>query len=108
MPQIKLSLFMMNKSARKRIVYDTPAIYQIKVNGRIDLTWSDCLEGMKIHLASVDAAPPVTILEGELRDQASLVGVINTVFELHLPLISVIRLDGPAPAEQIQSGEFGE
>ncbi len=35
----------------------------------------------------------VTILEGELSDQAALAGVLNTLYELHLPLLSVKRLD---------------
>jgi hypothetical protein len=31
-----------------------------------------------------------------MRDQAELVGVLNTLYELHLPLLSVERIeDGP-------------
>ena len=36
--------------------------------------------------------PPVTTLVGELSDQAALAGVINTLYELHLPLLTVKRL----------------
>jgi hypothetical protein len=31
----------------------------------------------------------VTVLEGWLPDQAALAGVLNTLYELHLPLLSV-------------------
>ena len=34
----------------------------------------------------------ITRLEGELLDQAALAGVINTLFELQLPLLAVKRL----------------
>jgi hypothetical protein len=41
----------------------------------------------------VEASPPVTTLEGELRDQAALAGVLNSLYELHLTVISVKRLE---------------
>jgi hypothetical protein len=31
----------------------------------------------------------VTTLVGEMEDQAALAGVLNTLYELHLPLLSV-------------------
>ena len=86
-------LFMANKTSRKPIPFDRPATYQISVEGQIDLTWSDRLEGMTICLAIEQADSPVTNLEGELSDQAALAGVLNTLYELHLPVISVKRLN---------------
>jgi hypothetical protein len=34
----------------------------------------------------------VTTLLGPVRDQAALNGVLNTVYELHLPVLSVEKL----------------
>jgi len=34
----------------------------------------------------------MSILLGELVDQAALAGVLNTLYELHLPVLSVERL----------------
>jgi hypothetical protein len=34
----------------------------------------------------------VSTLEGELRDQAALTGVLNSLYELHLPVLSVERI----------------
>jgi len=31
----------------------------------------------------------VTILVGEMRDQAEFMGVMNSLYELHLPILSV-------------------
>ncbi len=84
----------MNKiSHRDPLPFDSPALYQIVVQGRIDATWSDRLEGMKICWAAETLDSPVmTSLEGELSDQAALAGVLNTLYEMHLPVISVKRM----------------
>ena len=79
----------MNIPSRNPIPFDRPATYQISVQGRIDPTWSDRLEGMTIRPATVEAIPPVTTMEGELSDQAALAGVLNTIYELHLPILLV-------------------
>jgi hypothetical protein len=80
---------MMSIPSRNPIPFDSPATYQISVLGRIDSTWSDRLEGMTIRLNTVEAVPPVTTMEGELSDQAALAGVLNTLYEMHLPLLLV-------------------
>ena len=47
---------------------------------------------MTITECPPQAESPVTTLLGELSDQAALAGVINTLYELHLPLLTVKRL----------------
>ena len=84
---------MMSLLPRKPIPFDCPALYQISVQGRIDPTSSDLLGGMTISQAAGDHTGPVTTLEGELRDQAALAGVLNTLYELHLTVILVKRLE---------------
>lgn len=84
---------MANLARREPIPFDRPATYLIAVEGRIALTWSDRLEGMTIRQAAEATEPPVTTLEGELSDQAALAGVLNTLYELHLPVVSVSRLE---------------
>ena len=86
-------LLMANKPSGKTYPYDCPATYQIIILGRIDTTWSDRLEGMTICQATDKDNSPVTTLEGELSDQAALAGVLNTLYELHLTLYSVTRLE---------------
>jgi hypothetical protein len=63
------------------------------VQGRIDQCWSDRLEGMLIFLNPVKEKSCVTMLVGELSDQAALAGVLNTLYELRLPVLSVKRLE---------------
>jgi len=84
---------MISKLPRNPIPFDRPANYQINVQGRIDPTMSDLLGGMAISPDTVEADRPVTTLCGELSDQAALAGVLNTLYELHLPVLLVKRLD---------------
>jgi hypothetical protein len=77
--------------SRKRILFDQPAVYTIIVQGKIDPTWSDRLEGMTISESSIDKNNPSTTLEGELIDQAALAGVLNTLYELHLPMLYLVK-----------------
>jgi len=72
--------------------FDSPATYRIGVEGRIPARWFDRLEGMSITERSPEAESAVTTLLGELADQAALAGVLNTLYELHLPVLSVERL----------------
>ena len=85
--------YMMSMLSRNPIPFDRPANYQISVLGRIDPTMSDLLGGMAISPDTVEADHTVTILCGELGDQAALAGVLNTLYELHLPILLVKRLE---------------
>jgi hypothetical protein len=75
-----------------RAEYDNPVTYWISVLGCIPAEWSDRLEGMTITQSPPPAEPPLTTLVGELSDQAALVGVFNTLYELHLLVFAVKRL----------------
>jgi hypothetical protein len=83
----------MSIPSRKPIPFDLPAIYQIRVQGRIDPTSSIILGGMKICPATVGEDSPITTLEGEVRDQAALVGGLNSLYGMHLTLISINRIN---------------
>ena len=84
---------MMSNLSRNPIPFDQPATYQISVQGRIDPTMSDRLGGMMISPVTVVSDHPVTTLSGELIDQAALVGVLNMLYELHLTVLSVKRME---------------
>jgi len=75
------------------ITFDGPARYRILVKGSIPVNWSDRMDGMSIRQAATDDGEPVTTLEGELADQAALTGVLDTLYELHLPIILVKQVD---------------
>lgn len=72
--------------------FDSRASYQIDVKGSIPARWRNRLQGMAVTECSQESGTPTTTLVGELFDQAALVGVLTTLYELHLPVLSVVRL----------------
>ena len=71
-----------------------PGIYQITIRGVLDPDWSERLGGMEIvTFRSKDGQTFVTVLTGELLDQADLLGILNFLYDIGLPLLSVKRLD---------------
>ncbi len=77
----------------KGLKLETPANYKIRVQGRLDAKYSDELGGMIITSTADGKNLPVTTLVGHLVHQAALSGVLNTLYEFHLPLLSVENLD---------------
>jgi len=67
----------------------TPATYRIEVEGALDESWSDRLGGMGITSRKRADQTTVTTLTGRMRDQAELAGILNSLYELHLPILSV-------------------
>ena len=67
---------------------DKPAVYRIKVQGVVPESWTDRLGDMGI----VSVTSAATTLEGRLPDQAALSGVLDALYQLHLPLLEVICL----------------
>ena len=65
-----------------------PALYRIRVRGKLDPRFSEQLENMHIANFSGDKGGNESVLEGRLEDQAAFSGVMNTLYELHLPVIS--------------------
>ena len=67
----------------------TPATYCIQVQGILDESWADRLGGMAIATVSKPEEGPVTMLSGYILDQAELLGILNTLYNLRLPLLAV-------------------
>ena len=65
-----------------------PARYRIRVRGHLRPELSGRLENLKISNLMRDDGSEESLLEGSLLDQAAFAGVLNTLYELHLPVIS--------------------
>ena len=73
-----------------------PMIYQIRIKGHLGPQWADWFGGLTITLEDNGD----TLLTGPVLDQAALHGLLRTVRDLGLPLISVThaqtgQADGP-------------
>ncbi len=77
---------------RRGLHLEDPASYEIRVAGVLDQTWSDRLQGLVIRVKEYADGMFVTILSGRLKDQAALLGVLNALFSLKLPLLSFYTL----------------
>ncbi|MFI5212060.1 MAG: hypothetical protein ACHQIH_04195 [Ignavibacteria bacterium] len=66
----------------------TPAVYQIEIKGKVDITWHNLLAGMNITNMEIGSTV-VTTLVGKLNDQAALAGILQTIYEMKLPILSV-------------------
>ena len=71
---------------------DVAATYRITVQGNLSPRWSDRLDDMVITTAAGRDSRVTTTLVGPLIDQAALAGVLNTLYELGLTLLSVEQL----------------
>ena len=75
-----------------KLTLDQPAIYEIKVPGHFDESWSDWIGGMTITVECESNDSPVTTLRGTVVDQAALQGLLRRLYSLGIPLISVTWL----------------
>ena len=90
---VRYSGYMTAMPATGSQFFDSPATYQIQVQGRLAAGWSELLEGMTIQESGLKSGVPVTTLRGKLPDQAALAGVLNQLYLLHMTVLSVARLE---------------
>ena len=67
-------------------------IYQIKVQGTIDESWSEWFGGMTIVSETTGDGSSITTLTGPVADQAVLRGLLTKLWDLNLTLVSVMRM----------------
>lgn len=72
--------------------FSKPAIYQIKVQGTLDASWSSRLGDMHISTIKKPGGKTISVLVGRVLDQSELSGILNSLYELHLTVISVKAL----------------
>lgn len=69
-----------------------PTFYRIRVTGRLDLGWSEFLGGLAIEIhdgEGGEGTEVTTELTGPLADEAALMGVLEHLYSLRIPLLSV-------------------
>lgn len=65
-------------------------VYEIQVQGRIGERWAHWFEDMSLS-ADGDEQSATTTLSGPVADQAALIGLLQKLYTLGLPLLSVQR-----------------
>ena len=66
-----------------------PSMYQICILGTLDKKWAEYYCGMAIENVYDPKRAAMTILTGLLADQSALIGVLNALFDIGYPLLTV-------------------
>ncbi len=82
----------MKSSGAHGISASSPALYEIRVQGALDESWSTLMDGMTVSTAVEDGAP-ITVLRGVVPDQAALAGLLDSLFRLNTTVLSVEALE---------------
>jgi hypothetical protein len=82
----------MKSSGAHGIPPHSPALYEIRVQGALDQSWSEMLEGMTLNVTDVDG-DPVTVLRVVVPDQAALAGLLDSLFRLNTTVLSVEAIE---------------
>ena len=67
--------------------------YRVCVAGSIPSNWANRLGCLEVVQPVGDRSSDQTLLMGDVRDQAELLGILNTLHELRLPLLLVEAVD---------------
>lgn len=82
--------------------------YEIIVQGELHESWSQWLGNMKIYPLEMSEGEMMTILSGTIQDQAALRGTLNKIWDMHLILISVKRVDDVLHENLIKEKEVSD
>ena len=82
----------MEKKSIKDFNFKKAAIYKIVVQGAINESWSDRMHGMQIKVEKRTDNIPFSSLVGEIRDQSALSSILNSLYDMHMTVISVNML----------------
>jgi hypothetical protein len=77
---------------------DKLKVYQIRVEGKLDPSWSEWFSDMEVVLEYDHNGSPITTITGPVVDQPALRGILSKVWDLHVILLSVVLLDPPGGA----------
>ncbi|MCK5468855.1 MAG: hypothetical protein KAI99_10100 [Cyclobacteriaceae bacterium] len=72
--------------------FTKPAIYKIVVQGKIDDKLSDRMLDLQVNVEKGGGQKYHSTLIGKINDQAALSGILNTLYDMHITVISVNML----------------
>lgn len=68
----------------------SPATYQITAKGKLAEGWADWFNGSILQIEYSTKGNPHTILTCHVKDQSHLLGILNRLNSLNLPLLEVV------------------
>ena len=80
---------MCNEQCMTQYSFATPATFRLQMSGHLDPSWSEDLGCVAIECNGLPGKSSVTTLTAHVVDQAALIGLLNRLYGLGFPLISV-------------------
>jgi hypothetical protein len=78
---------------RYGIAVDCPAKYRIRIIGELEESLPECLADLRITTSDRGSRQTITTLSGPLPDQAALFKVLMALYDMRLPLLSVLYVE---------------
>ncbi len=82
----------MKSTSLPDIPSDTPILYEIRVRGAFDQTWSDLAENVTFE-AVQEHSQVATVIRAVVQDQAALAGLLDALFSLNAVVLSVVVVE---------------
>jgi hypothetical protein len=76
-----------------KIRYSSPANFSITIKGRLDKNLSDNFGGLTIHNLSTYDNTQISYLEGKILDQAALIGVLISLYNMRYTILTIEIVD---------------
>lgn len=77
----------------KKFSFRKPAIYKIEVYGVLNESLSERLRGLQIVNRKSEGEDSLCTLIGQINDQSALSGILNTLYDNHITIVSVNLLE---------------
>ena len=85
-----------------RVTMYGPAHYEVWIQGHLDPAWITQMTIETVRRIPEAEGGPITVLSATFRDQAELRGLLDRIYNLSLPLISVRPINRKGPAKNAQ------
>ena len=72
--------------------FGSESLYRLKIQGKISDSWNDQIGPLKITQEVIKDGVHITTLIFNTRDQAELLGILNIIYEKHLPILDLSRI----------------
>ncbi len=83
----------MSEKVVRQYLFDRPGHYHIRVQGSLDKSWQDHLEGLEFSTGQWGNYPNVTQVNGWLADQTALAGLLDLLNDLGMVILTVERFE---------------
>ena len=85
---------------KPKFSFSQPATYQIRVLGKVPESYADSFSGLTISYNKLEEEV-ITTLIGKMIDQSALSGVLNSLYDIHMSVLSVKKMNNPPKTEEI-------